>query len=782
MKRTHRLSLSVSTGDQFDVRWFEVTEGLHELFRIEIEAVSGDPDIDFDTIMGQSARFLLQRAEGMPTRFWDGLVTSIRRVGIEQDHLSTYRVVIQPRLWLLTQSRNYRIFQHMSDPDIAASVLRDWGLEVRSDYAADQFKGRKYRVQYAESDLRFMRRLLEDAGVTFLFEQGADTTELVFVDGPQARAPRANAVHYENSPSGELLKEVATNVQVARQVRPGRYTQRDVDYRRPADFPLLASKRGGTEVETALERFHHNYGAFLFSAEPDGSTPNADDRGAARTDLALGEEQVSRRLAAKRHDAHRCSFETTAHDLAPGVVFSFQGFPARDLASDVQLLVVKGRITGRDSGEWLHEVDAFFANQPYHPPLATPKPQTRGVESATVVGGEDDEIHTDEFARVRVQFHWDREGGRDDSSSCWIPVSQPWGGASFGAVNIPRIGQEVLIDFLGADPDRPVVIGRVFTKTQPVPYALPKFKTISGIRSQSAYRMVMGANDGVMTTPSIPEPGEAPVRMDMARLQDAIQGAGAGSPTGDTHRWNGSEVTFDDQFGRELFYMQAENNLSMVVKNNMATVVGGGRTGHIGMNDALTVDGNQTLNVMQNRTVFVNGAQTRVVLGDIEQHSVEGNQTFTTCEKLSSEAKHHELTSAETVKVEVGASTLFMAEDFVILQTPFLFLNPGAEATRSAIESGQRPLTPEELAAELREAAVQARMAELTEAYNEGRARNYFQLQQEGRAGEDSSIFNEAVQRWDDQHRPAGWGPPDPSDPWSMRYHYDPPRPRVHPE
>ena len=107
------------------------------------------------------------------------------------------------------------------------------------------------------------------------------------------------------------------------------------------------------------------------------------------------------------------------------------------------------------------------------------------VESATVVGPAGEEIHTDEFGRVRVQFHWDREGSRDDKSSCWVPVSQNWGGASFGAVSLPRVGQEVLVDFLGGDPDRPVIMGRVFTATQPVPYELPRFKTMTGFRSET---------------------------------------------------------------------------------------------------------------------------------------------------------------------------------------------------------------------------------------------------------------------------------------------------------
>ncbi len=279
------------------------------------------------------------------------------------------------------------------------------------------------------------------------------------------------------------IQEIVTKVEVARNLRPGRYTQRDVDYRHQPETPLMVTEaRDGLEAQ--LERFHHNYGAFLYVTQPPGDTPVADDRGAARIDMEMGQRQVERRLVAQRSRAQRIHFSTSAHDVAPGQVVSLLDHPREDLGRE--LLVLRGHLEGAAVGDWHHRVEATFADQPWHPPLETPKPRTLGIESATVVGSAGDDIHTDEFARVRVQFHWDREGSRDETSSCWVPVNQPWGGAGFGALNIPRVGQEVLIDFLGQDPDRPVVMGRVFTKTNPVPYALPDHKTVSGIRSQTS--------------------------------------------------------------------------------------------------------------------------------------------------------------------------------------------------------------------------------------------------------------------------------------------------------
>lgn len=762
-----------------------MSEALHEPFAIELEAVAPTPDVDLDAAMGQEASFSLCRGPNMPTRRWTGIVTAIERLEIEEDHLTTYRLVIRPRLWLLTQRRNYRIFQYKSDPESVLEVLGEWGITPRQAYDASRFKGRKYRVQYAETDYDFVRRLLEDTGLTFFFEATEAGSRLVIVDQPQAGSARPAPVRFEANPMGELQRELATRVRVSRRLRPGKYTQRDVDYRRPPEFPLAASASAGQPVETGLERFHHNYGAFLVTALPDGSTPAADDRGAARTDMGVGEEQVRRRLAAKRHDAKRCQFDTTAHDLSPGTVFSFADYPARDLADDVKLLVVTGKITGDNTaGDWRHEVEAFFADQPYHPPLTTPKPRTFGVESATVVGPVDDEIHTDELARIRVHFHWDRTGSWDDRASCWIPVSQPWGGAGFGAVNIPRVGQEVLVDFLGADPDRPVVVGRVFTKTQPVPYALPKYKTVSGIRSQSAYRMVMGGSGG--GGPAAPGPVVGPLTtpngmgspMNLERLQEALDGSfQAFSPNAETHHWPGSEITFNDQFGEELFYMQAERDLSMCVKNQHTAIIGNGRSVKIGTDDLLDVDNDQMINVGGNRCVAVAGSQAHQITGDVSQVSVEGDQTFHTAKSLSSFATHHLMVSAgegdESFTLQVGESVVYMRKDFIIVQTPYLFLNPGPAALEAAITTGDRPMTPEEAAAAAHEADVQALMGEIDQAWQNGDIRNPYDLERFN----DSYIYDgrpmqAARERWDAIHRPPGAEPHRWN--WAPQYQYEP--------
>jgi type VI secretion system secreted protein VgrG len=214
--------------------------------------------------------------------------------------------------------------------------------------------------------------------------------------------------------------------------------------------------------------------------------------------------------------------------LAPGVVFRIDHHPRADLDPSKKLLVTGASFEGTKDGDWIFGGEAHFAAEPFAPIPQTPKPRIAGVQSATVVGPAGDEIYCDELGRVRVQFPWDREGKRDERSSCWMRVSQAWAGAGFGCVQIPRVGQEVLVAFYDGDPDQPVVVGRSHNTTQPVPYPLPAHKTKSTWKSDSTPRA-----DGY------------------------------------------NEIRYDDAQARELVYLQAQRNLQKLVKRNETE-----RTGH----------------------------------------------------------------------------------------------------------------------------------------------------------------------------------------------------------
>jgi type VI secretion system secreted protein VgrG len=482
---TNPLILTLASDEPLDVRDFTIDEALSRPFDIQLTAMSHSVDVDFEAAIGKPARFEIQRASSVDgdTRYFTGICASIRLLEVEEQGLSTYAVRLVPELWLLTERRNYRIFQDMSELDIALDVLRGWGIQPIVRLDTGSYEKRRMRTQYAETDFDFVNRLLEEIGVTYFFDQVGGESPMVLSDRPGSARARP-AVPFIDRPSQLILHDYVTAVQTGREVRPGKFTQSDVDYRKPHDYPLMASVAGGNGVEEKLERYHHEYGSFLWKTAAGGDTPFADDRGAARTNERGGSTQAQKRLDAQRVTARKATFRTTAHDLRPGLVFTISGHPRGELAAP--LLIESSQWTGRATdGSWTHTLEARYTDTDYRPPMRTPKPRALGIESATVTGPAGEVIHTDEFGRVRVHFHWDRTGPSDERSSCWIPVSQPWAGAGFGGISLCRVGQEVIVDFLGADPDRPVVLGRVFTTTTPPPYKLPKFKMVSGHRSDT---------------------------------------------------------------------------------------------------------------------------------------------------------------------------------------------------------------------------------------------------------------------------------------------------------
>lgn len=617
----NNLGVTVASGDTFEVRDFSVGEPMSAYFSVSLLVVSRSHDVDFDQIMGQDASFAVAR-EGGARRVWRGICSAAQQVADEESGLSTYSLTLVPRLWLLSQRRNYRIFQQKSELDIALAVLRDWDIEPKLRLKST-YKKRKYRVQYAESDYDFMRRMLEDAGISFYFEPGETTHDLVLDDAPQSNERRAEPLRYADAPNAGAQSEFATNVLLQRSVRPGRVTLRDHDYRQRPDYNLAASSGGGLAAEQRLEQFHYVPGAFLYGASSDGGEASAaDDKGRTRVDEQEAARLAERRLAAERAQGNRVTFSSNATDLRPGMVLTLGGHPRAELGDDKPLLVVNMMFSGSSDGEWFVRAQAVSASVSYHPPLESVRPTITGVESATVVGPRGEEIHTDEFGRVRVHFHWDRESQMDDNSSCWIHVSQSWSGSGFGGTMLPRVGQEVLVDFIGGDPDRPVITGRVYTNLQKTPFALPANKTQSGFRSAST-------------------------------------GGGGGY----------NELMMDDKQGQELLRMQAERDYTFLVRNDWSTTVGHDRADVTRANHTETVDGRQAVDVHGDRSVVVHANQSHAVLANIANVAVGGTATHVSRGPTV-------VSSEESVLLMVGPSSFILIErDKITLQSGSVVIN-----------------------------------------------------------------------------------------------------------
>ena len=636
--------VTISSSDQLDVREFSVHQSMSSPFTVTVTALCRNADIDFEAVIGNEASFTLRgrSADGAP-RVWRGICSELHQLGVEEQGLSTYHLRIVPRMWAASQRRNHRIFQLKTELDIVLQILEEWGVEVEKKIE-QQYKTRKYRVQYGETDYVFLSRMLEEAGISFYFADKDGKTVCVLSDAPQHNDERALPIAFRDQPS-VADKEHVTAVRVSRHVRPGKVTLRDHDYRKPADYALSGSAASGG-VEEKLESFHYVPGAFLFESDKGEPTPAADDKGMHRPNEAEGAKLAEKRLHAARSDASVASFHTNVIDLAPGTVMRVLDHPQRELGDTRKLLVLESRIDGRANEELSHYCEVRSADQPYNPPLHQSKPQVSGVESATVVGPGGEEIHTDEFGRVRVQFHWDREGQRDENSSCWIHVSQPWSGAGFGGSNLPRIGQEVIVDFLGGDPDRPVITGRVFNNLQKTPYKLPANKTQSGWKTNSS-----PSNGGY------------------------------------------NELMFEDKAGGELLRMRAEKDMASRINNDKQTSVGRHRSDAVGGNDKETVSGDQSHNVDGGKTSTVGKDEMSSIMGNLTSLT-GGARALQTTGASTSQALSHQITSEQGTTISVGQSMIYIGPDSIVIQSPTLLLNPGASAAAETSLAGTPPAAP----------------------------------------------------------------------------------------
>jgi type VI secretion system secreted protein VgrG len=534
---SNRLQIEVADGVAFDVRRLDIEQRMSTPFEIRAVAHSRDASVALGAIAGAPATVTVDTDfDGL--RSWQGICRDIRLVSECDDGYSTYEIVVVSPLWFATQREDYRIFQGVSELDIVESILAAWKIvpEVRVDRAA--YPPREFRVQYGETDYAFISRMLEEAGISYFYEDGS---RMVIADMPE-RADLQPALTYEARISGPVCGRYATAVSVGHAVRPGRVTLRDHDFRRSPEFPLLVEAGVGDEVLQRLERYQYEPGSFVFESNGSDVDEASDDRGRYRADMRAAQSLVRRRLDAERAHAWSIAFETNAHALAPGQVVGLSGHPHAELEDGRRALITATTFAATAEGQWSMQVRAVSADAPFRPLPNTPKPRAIGVECATVVGSAGQEIHTDEYGRVRVHFHWDRLGERDHQSSCWIHVSQPWSGTGFGGVNIPRVGQEVLVEFLAGDPDRPVILGRLYTKTQGVPYALPAAKTRSGWRSMS-------------------------------------------SPGGGGY----NELMFEDAAGQELVNIQAQKDMNTLVKHDETHRVGNDRSKSIGHDEQISV-------------------------------------------------------------------------------------------------------------------------------------------------------------------------------------------------
>jgi type VI secretion system secreted protein VgrG len=559
-----RVTFSVTGLSQtLHVLRFSGDEAMSSLFRAEIDLASESDAIDFASVVGQPG--LLTITGELGPRYLHGLVASFEQRE-KTRKFTLYHAVLVPKVWRLTHRRDCRIFQNVNAKQIVSKVLDKVlsGDEYQFKLKADPVE-REYCVQYRESDWAFASRLLEEEGIFYYFEHSADKHVLKLANDFQAHpsVTGKEAVPY-HPPSPTLPgKEHVVRFNLREQVESGKVTLQDFNFKTPA-VSLKAEKEG----ETATELEIYDYpGEYLVQKE-----------GQDLAQVRLQEVQAPRVEAEGDSDAVR---------MTPGYYFALEEHPRFSDKYVITFLRQRGEKATTDLEAGAADPRCAYTNSfrciprktPFRPARFTPRPIIQGPQTAIVVGPSGQEIYVDKYGRVKVQFHWDRHGTKDEKSSCWIRVSQVWAGALWGSMYIPRIGQEVIVEFLEGDPDRPIITGRVYHAQNMPPYTLPDDKTKSTIKSNSS-----------------------------------IGGGGY------------NEVRFEDKKGSEELYTHAQKDQTEVIRNDISKSVGANSTTTIGKNRKVTIkEGNDELTLEKgNRTVTLKaGNKTLDVTGEISESATE---------------------------------------------------------------------------------------------------------------------------------------------------------------
>lgn len=538
-------------GDTLHVARFRGTEEISSLYCFEIDLVSENHELAFDDIVGARALLTMNAAERAEDRYLHGVVSDFEQ-GAEGKRLAVYRAVVVPEMWRLDQKQDFRIFQAMSTPAIIEKVLNDAGLTASAvdDRLQGSYRTHEYRVQYRESDWAFILRLMEEEGIFCFFEHAEGRHTLVLGDSPTAHSPIIgdSTVIFRPPAGAQVSSEHIATFRYRQTVRPGKVTLRDYDFKRP-DLDLESAAEGATDGVIEVYDYPGEY------VEP-----------------ADGSALANRRLEQWESIRRTATAESGCMRLTTGHTFTLAEHHRGDFNRGYMITRIEHECVqpvGDHSDVAMRYHNHFVCmpdDLPYRPPHRTPKPKIFGVQTAIVVGPPGEEIYPDEHARVKVQFHWDRVGRSDENSSCWIRVSQVWAGAGWGAMQIPRIGQEVVVDFLEGDPDRPLIVGRVYHGANVPPYVLPAEKTKSTIKSESS-----------------------------------IGGGGS------------NELMFEDAKGDEEIYLHGQKDWTIKIENDKNQDVGHDETHHVGHDREKTVDNDQSETIGHNKSIKVGGSHSETI-------------------------------------------------------------------------------------------------------------------------------------------------------------------------
>jgi type VI secretion system secreted protein VgrG len=582
------------------------TEQLGRLFEFELELFSEKTDIKLTDVLGKNMTVRLELPYRRGTRYFNGFVTRFSYQGMRRLRYGVYHATLSPWLWFLTRTADCRIFQNKKVPDIIKEIFSENGFTDFKDKLSGSYRPWEYCVQYRETDFNFVSRLMEQEGIYYYFihENGKHTLVLADAYSSHGQFPGYGEIPYfppdtHDHRVRDHLSEL--NIQVAHQ--PGAYALNDYDFKAP---------RKNLRTQVAMPK-SHALADFEIYDYPGEYTEHGDGNTYSR--IRLEELLAQHEIVQARGNAA---------GLGVGYLFSLTNCPREDQNREY-LIVSATHVVESDAYETVAEagvagklyqgqLTAIEAKQPYRAPRVTPKPVVRGPQTAVVVGPSGEEIWTDEYGRVKCQFNWDRYGEANQDSSCWIRVAQSSAGKKWGAFNLPRIGHEVIVDFLEGDPDQPIITGRVYNGINMPPYGLPDKKMVSTLKSLST-------------------PG------------------GGGF----------NEIRLDDTKDQEQIFIHGQYNQDVRIEHDSLEWVGNDR--HlIVKNDQLEqVEKNKHLTVKGDQKEKVEGDKHQKVQGDHNQ-KVNGNLSINVSQEIHEKAgQRYALEAGQEIHLKAGMNLVIEA-------------------------------------------------------------------------------------------------------------------------
>lgn len=542
----------------FKVAKISGNEGISVPFEFRLHLVCENADIDFASIISKTGTVTFISDNNDTERFIHGVIADFEVID-NGERLTTYSALLVPQLWNLTHMADCRIFQTSKTPDIIKKILDD--AKIASDHykinCKETYPPREYCVQYRETDFNFISRLMEEDGIYYYFEHYEDRHVMVIADKSVVHQEIASpaTVRYQK-PGGQVADEdTVYPFTYAERVCTGSVILKDYLFRKPT---LNLRSKQACALNPELEVYDYP-GRYPI-------TDLGDDSSSTGTRLATVLMEAAQAGRARGEGKSDCMRFTAGYrftlDKHPREALNQDWLVTRVDIQAEQPAVYEENASGEGS-TFRAKFTALPASVQYRAPRRAVTPVVRGVQSAFVTGPAGEEIYTDEFGRVKVQFHWDREGKNDEKSSCWIRVNQTMAGAGWGSVSIPRVGHEVIVDFIDGDPDRPIILGQVYHGTNRPPFDLPASGMVSGMKSNST-------------------PG------------------GGGS----------NEMSMNDTKGKETLTIHAQKDMNATVENNRSsTIVSGNDTLAVQAGTrSVTVKGNTSLTVQAgDRTVNVTG-------------------------------------------------------------------------------------------------------------------------------------------------------------------------------